>query len=185
MSKATIIAIVFLCASFAAAARGGRYNIGKPAAPQQVRAFDISVSPSGAGLPPGEGTARSGRDLYLSQCAFCHGEKGEGKPGSPALAGGIGTLKSAEPVLTVGSFWPYSTTVWDYINRAMPPQNPGSLTPSEVYSVTAYVLHLNGLVKEEETIDAKTLPKIVMPNRNGFVPDPRPDVNKTKPGVRK
>ncbi len=93
-----------------------------------------------------------------------------------AIAGGVGSLSSTKPLLTIGSFWPYSTTVWDYINRAMPYQNPGSLKPDEVYQITAYVLYLNKLVEEDEILNAKTLPQIKMPNRDGFIADPRPDV---------
>jgi S-disulfanyl-L-cysteine oxidoreductase SoxD len=178
MCRWTLVAVIAIAASFGVAAQGAKYKVGKKATPQQIRAFDISVAPDGAGLPPGEGNARVGRKLYLQKCAICHGEKGEGRPGFSALAGGIGTLQSKEPVLTVGSFWPYATTVFDYTNRAMPPQDPGSLTASETYAITAYILHLNGLVKETEPINAKTLPKVVMPNRDGFVPDQRPDVKK-------
>jgi cytochrome c len=108
-------------------------------------------------------------------CASCHGEHGEGHRGNPPIAGGLGTLKSDAPLITIGSYWPYATTVWDYINRAMPYQEPGSLTPGEVYSATAYVLYLNGIVSESEILNAKSLPKVKMPNRNGFVPGPRPD----------
>ena len=178
MSRWKVVAIVVGAAAFGVWAQTGKYKLGTSATPQQVRAFGTSISPSGKGLPRGEGTAQTGRRLYQERCSACHGMKGEGGPGSPALAGGIGTLKSAEPIQTVGSFWPYSTTVYDYIDRAMPPQNPGSLTPNEVYSVTAYVLHLNGLVKENEVMNAQTLPKVLMPNRNGFVPDNRPDVKR-------
>jgi cytochrome c len=132
-------------------------------------------------LPFGHGTAKEGRSIYALHCAACHGEKGEGVGSYPPVAGGAGTLKGNNPVTTVGSYWPYATTVWDYINRAMPPQNPGSLRADEVYSSTAFILFLNGIVKDDELIDAKSLPKVKMPNREGFIPDPRPDTKPAKP----
>ncbi len=156
-------------------AQGGKHNLGRVPTPEELQARDISVFPTGAGLPPGEGSVKEGRNIYVAQCASCHGEHGEGHQQNPRIAGGLGTLKSDAPLITVGSYWPYSTTVWDYINRAMPYQEPGSLTPREVYSVTAYVLYLNGIVSENEVLNAKSLPKVKMPNRDGFVPDPRPD----------
>src|SRR4029453_12028914 len=109
---AGIAALLLVVTSLAIAAQTGKYKLGKPATPQQIRAFDISISPSGAGLPAGEGNAQRRRQIYIDRFSACHGMKGEGGPGSPALAGGIGTLKSAEPLQTVGSFWPYSTTVY-------------------------------------------------------------------------
>jgi cytochrome c len=156
-------------------AQGGKHNLGRVPSPVELQTRDISVFPSGAGLPPGEGSAKEGRSIYVARCARCHGEHGEGQRGNPPIAGGFGTLKSDAPLITVGSYWPHATTVWDYINRAMPYQEPGSLAPREVYSVTAYVLYLNGIVGESEVLNAKSLPKVRMPNRDGFVPDPRPD----------
>jgi len=117
----------------------------------------------------------TGEQIYKQQCARCHGPKAEGDIG-PVLVGGQGTLRTARPLKTVGSFWPYATTLWDYINRAMPFDKPGLLKPSEVYAVAAYILNLNGIIGEGDVMDAKTLPKVRMPNRDGFVPDPRPDV---------
>ena len=115
--------------------------------------------------------------MFAARCAKCHGEKGEGDVG-PRLVGGQGTLATPKPVKTVGSFWPHATTVWDYIHRAMPFNEPGVLSPSQVYAVTAYVLYLNDIVGEKQVLDSKTLPKIRMPNRDGFVADPRPDVKR-------
>ena len=109
------------------------------------------------------------------RCASCHGEKGE-DPKYNVLVGGRGTLATAKPLLSIGSFWPYAPTLWSYINRAQPTDEPVSLTPDEVYAVTAYLLSLNGIVKEDEVLDAATLPRIRMPNRDGFVSDPRPDI---------
>jgi cytochrome c len=135
------------------------------------------VAPDGTGLPEGSGTVAEGRALFMLRCAKCHGEKAEGDVG-PALVGGRGSLATAKPRKTVGSFWPYATTVWDYVNRAMPFNEPGVLTHSQVYAAVAYVLYLNDLVGENDVLNAKTLPKIRMPNRDGFVSDPRPDIKR-------
>ena len=151
-------------------------GIGRAPTPDEVAALDISVAPDGTGLPRGHGSPREGELLYRSTCAPCHGARGEGRAEFPALAGGVGSLASAQPVLTVGSYWPYATTVWDYIHRAMPYDSPGALTSDEVYAVTAYILHLNGLVAETDVLTETTLPRVVMPNRDGFIADPRPDV---------
>jgi mono/diheme cytochrome c family protein len=179
MSRFLLSGCVLLTALMALA-QGGKHNLGRVPAPEELKTGDISVLPTGAGLPPGEGSARQGRSIYVARCANCHGEHGEGRRENPPLAGGLGTLKSDAAQATVGSYWPYATTVWDYINRAMPYQDPGSLGPREVYSVTAYVLYLNGIVSETEVLNAKTLPKVKMPNRDGFVPDPRPDTKTLK-----
>jgi cytochrome c len=118
-----------------------------------------------------------GRTVFAQRCARCHGEKGAGDIG-PSLVGGQGTLATSKPVKTVGSFWSHATSVWNYVNRAMPFDQPGLLRPGEVYSAVAYILYLNGIVGEKEVLNAKTLPKVRMPNRDGFVPDPRPDVKR-------
>ena len=122
----------------------------------------------------------AGRDVLevgcgAAQCARCHGPAGEGDVGA-RLVGGQGTLRTAQPLKTVGSFWPYATTLWDYVNRAMPFDRPGSLEPTEVYAVVAYVLNLNGIIEENTVIDRASLPTVKMPNRDGFVADPRPDI---------
>lgn len=164
-------------------AQSGKYHLGRTATPEEIQARDISVSPTGAGLPSGHGSAREGRAIYAVRCAACHGEKGEGVGRYPPVAGGRGTLKGDKPLITVGSYWPYATTVWDYINRAMPPQEPGSLSADEVYSTTAFILYLNGIVKDDEVMNAKSLARVKMPNREGFIPDPRPDTKPAKPGA--
>lgn len=151
------------------------YGLGRPANAREIAGWDIDVRPDGKGLPPGSGTPESGKPLYERHCAACHGMKGEGKP-ADALVGGRGTLNTDRPVMTVGSYWPFATTVWDYINRAMPFNAPQSLSADEVYAITAYLLHLNGIVPAGATLDATTLPRVQMPNRNGFVFDPRPDI---------
>jgi cytochrome c len=161
----------------ALSAQTPRYGVGRTPTDDEIRALEISVAPDGKGLPDGSGTAVEGRALYALRCAKCHGEKGAGDTG-PALAGGRGSLTTAKPLKTVGSFWPYATSVWNYVNRAMPFNEPGALTHSEVYAAVAYLLFLNGIVGENELLNAKTLPKVRMPNRDGFVADPRPDIRR-------
>jgi len=144
--------------------------LGEPAGDELIARFDISIPPSGDGLPAGSGTARQGALVYAAKCVACHGEKGAGKP-ADALAGGIGTLNTARPVRTVGSYWPYPTTLFDYVRRAMPLQSPLSLTDDEVYAVSAYILFLNGIIAEDAPMTAKSLPLVRMPNRDGFIDD--------------
>jgi cytochrome c len=144
------------------------YGIGRAATPQEIAGWDIDVSPSGAGLPPGRGDARQGEAIFADKCAACHGAHGEGKP-MDRLVGGLGTIHNAKPIKTVGSFWPYATTLFDYVRRAMPLNAPQSLSPDEVYAVSAYVLFLNGIVPEDAALDADSLARIKMPNRHGFV----------------
>ena len=151
----------------------GQDGPGRRASATETEATDITVFPDGSGLPHGRATAREGRPIYAQRCAACHGDKGQGNNDFPALAGGVGSLRSGTPLLSVGSYWPYATTLWDYTRRAMPYPQPGSLTTQEVYAVTAYVLYLNGIVAEDSVLDQGTLPKVRMPNRDGFVSDPR------------
>jgi cytochrome c len=161
-----------LIATPALAADAPQY--GQPISPADVAAWDISVGPDGAGLPPGQGTAAKGETVYVAKCQGCHGEKGAGKP-NDQLVGGIGTLTGDKPpVKTVGSYWPYATTLFDYVRRAMPFDHPKSLSNEEVYAVTAYVLHLNGIIGADDVVDAQSLPRVKMPNRDGFIPFPRP-----------
>jgi mono/diheme cytochrome c family protein len=143
-------------------------NLGRTPTPQEIRAADISIPPSGAGLPAGSGDAKAGAQVYASKCLACHGEKGAGKP-ADALVGGIGSLATPKPLRTVGSYWPYATTLFDYTRRAMPLQNPKTLTDDEVYAVSAYILFLNGIIAENAPMNAQTLPLVKMPNRDGFV----------------
>lgn len=150
-----------------------RYDIGTPVAPSALAAWDIDVSPDGRGLPPGHGSVALGKEIFAAKCAMCHGAQGQGGIGDQ-LVGGAGTLTSVKPKKTVGSYWPYATTLFDYIRRAMPYNAPQSLTADEVYAVSAYLLYLNGIVPATAQLDAKTLPKVRMPNREGFVADPRP-----------
>lgn len=170
-----IISAVFALVT-STAAQTQRYNLGHPATPEEIRQLDISVAPDGSGLPRGHGTVDQGRHVYQTLCANCHGDHGQGVTEYPALVGGQGTLGSKNPVRTVGSYWPYATTVWDYIHRKMPYPRPGSLTPDETYAVTAFILYLNGIVDEKAVLNEVTLPRVKMPNRDGFVGAPRPDV---------
>jgi len=143
-------------------------QFGRTATAQEVAAWDISIPPSGEGLPSGSGNARQGEAVYVAKCQACHGARGAGKPADP-LAGGIGSLPSANPLRTVGSYWPYATTLFDYTRRAMPITNPQSLTNDEAYAVTAYLLYLNGIVAQSDEMSAGSLPHVKMPNRDGFV----------------
>src|SRR5262249_34044247 len=156
-------------------AQSPKFGVGRPPTPDEIRALGSAIAPDGTGLPSGSGSVAAGRELFAARCARCHGPNGEGDAGA-RLVGGQGTLNTPRPLKTVGSFWPYATTLWDYINRAMPFDQPGLLTPSEVYAVAAFVLNLNGIVDSGAVMNAATLPKVKMPNRDGFVADPRPDV---------
>jgi len=170
-----LLAMLMLAAPAAA-----RYDIGQKATPDEIAGWNIDVLPDGSGLPPGKGSVADGEKLYAETCAACHGAKGEGKP-MDRLVGGQGTLATAKPILTVGSYWPYATSLFDYIHRAMPFSAPQSLTPDQVYAVSAYLLYLNGIVHEDAVMDARTLPQVQMPNRDGFIsPDPRPDIEEKR-----
>ena len=146
-------------------------DFGRPATPREIVLWDIDVRPDGKGLPPGSGTVARGKDVFAENCAACHGDNGVGGI-KDRLAGGQGTLASATPVKTVGSFWPYATTLFDYIHRAMPYQAPGSLSVDDTYAVAAYILSLNGILPPEGQLDNHSLPGIRMPNRDGFIPEP-------------
>ena len=144
-------------------------NLGRMVSPEEITSWDISIGPDGAGLPPGSATPKQGEAVYTAKCLVCHGEKGAGRP-NDALVGGLGTLTGDRPpVKTIGSFWPYATTLFDYVRRAMPLNESKSLSNDEVYAVVAYLLQLNGTIGENDTINAQTLPKVRMPNRDGFI----------------
>ena len=174
--------LAIIAASCVATAAGGAddasapLGIGRGATVHEVAATNLTVLPDGVGLPEGKGNAEAGAAVYLAHCAACHGDKGQGLADFPALVGGRGTLATDKPVLTVGSYWPYATTIFDYIRRAMPYQSAGELTADDVYALTAWILAQNHIVKASAVIDRNTLPKVRMPNRDGFVPDPRPDI---------
>jgi S-disulfanyl-L-cysteine oxidoreductase SoxD len=171
---ATLLA--WLLAGVVMAVAGEDFGIGRPASPSEIAGWDIDIAPDGTGLPPGRGGVREGEMIFAQKCASCHGGHGEGKP-MDRLAGGSGTIKTATPVKTIGSYWPFATTLFDFVRRAMPFDAPQSLSPSEVYAVSAYVLFLNQLLPNDAILDAKSLPKVAMPNRSAFVsgykPDPR------------
>ncbi len=150
-------------------------GFGKPITPDEARKRDITVFADGRGLPVGKGNAKAGAALYASKCAECHNDRGEGRENQyPGLVGGIGSLATPKPKKSVGSFWPYATTLWDHIYRAMPFDHPRTLTADETYALTAFVLHLNGIVTETQDLSEKTLPQVKMPNRDGFIPETRP-----------
>jgi S-disulfanyl-L-cysteine oxidoreductase SoxD len=172
-------AIIFAAAATVSAQSPG-YQLGRAPTPEEIRELGSAIAPDGTGLPAGSGTVAAGRALFAAECARCHGPAGEGDIGA-RLIGGQGTLATPRPLKTVGSFWPYATTLWDYVNRAMPFDQPGLLQPPEVYAAVAYVLNLNGIIAADQVMDAASLPKVKMPNRDGFVADPRPDVRKERP----
>ena len=164
--------------TLAGAAETGHFGYGQKATPEQIAGWDIDArGDDGAGLPPGKGTVETGRsEVFADQCAACHGTFGEGEGRFPKLVGGTGTLKNDRPELTVGSYWPFAPTLFDYINRAMPMPAPHTLSADDVYALTAYILNLNDLVPNEFVADRDSLPKVKMPNRDNFIwTDPRPD----------
>jgi cytochrome c len=167
---AAAAAAVLLSACAAQAPVGKPPAFGVPVSAAEIARWDISIPPSGAGLPAGSGTARQGAQVYEQKCLVCHGVKGAGKP-ADTLVGGIGSLATKTPVRTIGSYWQYATTLFDYVRRAMPILNPLSLTNDEVYALTAYLLNLNGIIGEDVAMNAQSLPQVKMPNRDGFVSD--------------
>lgn len=161
------IALALLLAAGPAHAAGP--GLGKPASPQDIAAWNLTVFPDGRGLPAGHGTAAEGKAVYEQQCASCHGPKGAGGS-AEELAGARHGLTEAVPDKTIGNYWPYATTLFDFVRRAMPPTAPGALGNDQLYAVCAYLLHVNGLIPETADMNAATLPLVKMPNREGFVP---------------
>lgn len=157
-------------------ASGSEFGLGRAPTQAEIDGWNIDARPSGVGLPQGSGSASQGEKIYAERCVACHGEKGEGP--MDRLAGGVGSLASDKPVKTVGSYWPFAAPLYDYISRAMPFDHPQTMSNDDVYAVAAYVLFLNDLVAKDTVMDAGTLAKVKMPNRDGFYgPDPRPDVH--------
>jgi len=169
LARAALALVVAGCATAGVAPvamEGPR--LGREATPAQVAGWDISVGPDGVGLPPGKGAPAAGAIVYEQKCQACHGAKGAGQP-NDRLVGGHGTLASKAPVRTIGSYWPYATTVFDYVRRSMPYTQSQSLSNDEVYAVTAYLLNLNGIIGETDEMNAQTLPKVKMPNQPNFI----------------
>jgi len=161
------LAILSILASSAIALADGP-GLGKPADPELIRRMDLTILPDGKDLPPGRGSVKEGKAVYEAKCLACHGVDGRGDP-MDRLTGGVGSLTLDKPLKTVNSYWPYATTVFDYIRRAMPLPTPQTLTADEVYGLTAYILSIDGVVKPDAVMDARTLPKVKMPNSAGFV----------------
>ena len=151
-----------------------KLGLGRPALPEEIKAWDMDVRADGQGLPPGKGTVKQGDEIFQAQCAACHGEFGQGVGRWPVLAGGAGTLKADRPDKTIGSFWPDLSTVFDYIKRAMPYGNAQSLSNDEVYALTAYLLSMNDIVKDENfELSEKNFTSVKMPNASAFFDDDR------------
>ena len=152
------------------------FGLGALATAEQIAGWDIDVRPDGKGAPIGSGTAADGEEIYAERCASCHGDFGEGVDRWPILAGGLGSLITDDPVKTVGSYWPYASTVYDYVYRAMPFGEAQSLTHDETYQVVAYILYMSDVIDDEFVLSNETIGSVKMPNQNGFMlPDPRPD----------
>ena len=170
-SNLFVLAVVLVACGSASAQMAKYDNVGRTATPDEIRARDITILPSGKGLPPGKGTAKEGASIYATRCAYCHGATGkEGGPLAPKLVGD--TSYERGPMTS----WPFATSVWDYINRAMPRYQEGTLTPDQVYAVTAFLLYRSGIIKENNIMDAKSVPELQMPNRNGWVPSRLEDI---------
>lgn len=180
-----ILTATLLLALFGADAKAQspKYNVGHAPTPEEVKAWDISIPPDGTGLPQGSGTPEQGRTLYQSKCQECHGLEGKGGD-EPPLVGGHDTLNTAKPLKTPTGYWPYATILFDYIRRAMPFKNPGTLNDSQVYSLVAYILSLDKIIPTDATMNAETLPKVQMPNKDGFVSDPRRGVPAIPPATK-
>ena len=153
----------------------GVLHLGRPALDEEIRAWDMDIRPDGEGLPPGSGSVETGTEIYDAQCAACHGVFGEGEGRWPVLAGGQDSLTDERPEKTIGSYWPYLSTVFDYVRRAMPYGNARSLSDDDVYAVTAYLLYLNDMVDDDFTLDSESFAAVEMPNADSFIPDTRPE----------
>ena len=167
-----LVSVIILAAPVAGLGQS-RYNVGTPLSQEEIRSFDFMLGPEGKELPPGHGTAKEGAEIFAKRCAVCHGQNGQGgivrslvigSPGHPHQGPFADTEKDGP------SYYPFPTIAWDYINRAMPASKPGSLTPDEVYALVAFLYYRNGIIQENDVLDAKSLPKVEMPNRDGFVP---------------
>ena len=181
--KFLFLIMTSLSISFSSHAENRKYNIGKIATKIEIAGWDIDVRPDGVGAPKGSGNAIDGEEIYVNRCASCHGDFGEGVDRWPALVGGDGTLASHDPEKTTGSYWPYASTIFDYVYRSMPFGEAQTLTHDETYKIVAYLLNMNEIIDENFVLSEKNIGKIKMPNASGFsLPDPRPDVTKYKDG---
>lgn len=164
--------ILFSCRQPQAGKWPDSFGFGKRATPAQIARWDIAIPPDGAGLPLGQGTAAAGKIIYVEKCAACHGT-GDDSAGTPTPAPQLISRKGDTKTKTIGNYWPYATTIFDYIRRAMPYNAPGSLTADETYQLTAFLLYANGITPAEKIIDARSLPAVRMPAKELFVPDDR------------
>ena len=181
--KFLFLIMISLFISFSSHAENRKYNIGKIATKIEIAGWDIDVRPDGVGAPKGSGNAIDGEEIYVNRCASCHGDFGEGVDRWPALVGGDGTLASHDPEKTTGSYWPYASTIFDYVYRSMPFGEAQTLTHDETYKIVAYLLNMNEIIDENFVLSEINIGKIKMPNASGFsLPDPRPDVTKYKEG---
>ena len=177
MSTVRLTAACVVALSFGASGAFAQTpGLGKPVSEADIKAWDIAVLPDGSNLPPGSGTSVQGARVYAEKCSACHGEGGKGgvAPGAGPLVGGAPLTNGIETAKTIANYYPYATTVFDYVRRAMPFNAPRSLSDDEVYAITAYILALNKLISEQDVMDAKTLPQVKMPNRDNFI-IPYPD----------
>lgn len=175
--KASLLLSVLLITFTLQATPPSPYHFGQTISEESIKPWNIDISPDGTGLPEGQATADEGEEVYLQKCAACHGEFGEGVARFPSLTGTVDELTEDRVRKSVGGYWPYSTTLWDYINRAMPFGNAQSLSPNEVYGVVAYILSMNDIIESDMVINATTLPKIQMPNHDGFIHATASDIN--------
>lgn len=173
-----VLALAACAAAFAQTANYG--GVGRAPSKDEIQAWNDSIGPEGKELPPGSGTAKQGEEIFAGKCAACHGPGGEGSQLAPRLVGGRGALNTPTPSRSLANYWPFATTIWDYINRAMPPKQQGSLSAGDVYALTAFILYKNEIIAEGQVIDANSLPKVKMPNRDGFVPDRLADIHNLK-----
>jgi len=188
MSKCPkLLLTVLLLACFGGTASAGKYNLGREATKEEVAAWDIDVRPDGKGLPEGRGTVGQGEEIWAEKCSSCHGDFGEAVDRWPVIAGGGGSLAGDDPVKTVGSYWPYLSTVWDYVNRAMPFTAARSLEPDEVYALTAYIMNINDLVDDDFELSNENFAEQKLPNEANFYDDDRlesPVFSKAEPCMK-
>lgn len=179
LKSAALLAALAAVAPALAQTPAKKIGLGRAALPEEIAAWNIDIRPDGAGLPAGKGSVKDGETLYMERCASCHGEFGEGAGRYPVLAGGRGTLKSENPDKTIGSFWPYASTAYDYIHRAMPFGNAQSLTPDETYAIVAFLLHMNDLVKDDFVLSKENFSSVKLPNAGEFFEDDREKAEKS------